>query len=386
MYSDGGPDHRVTYGSVQISLINLFLAGDYDMVLACRTPPCNSWKNPAERIMSILNLGFQSVGLMRQSLDEDVEKRLSSVSSMNQLRDLATKNQFIEGYIKDSVSPVKSLLYDVISRLKWKDTNLKGRPAASSEEISDLAETVCRIEPIDPFKTTQKDLKSKALYNRFVDTHCKVRHYMFSVKKCGLSTCGICKPPRLPADKFEALSHLPDPMPGDGERFKSFDEVYNTQTTENFRPSLKKGNISDAGMPFSPSSQYGKNVNMVVICSQCEKPRVLYCKTVVRNNARVELQQTLADLEYSCGSSFVDVECEDTHILKRVFVRRNLKCNDPVEFAYFSSGFENVCYYCGNSECNEGEGFYPMCEDCQNEGKQFFPRRKRMTASAKQKH
>ena len=58
IYSDGGPDHRVTYGSVQLSLINVFLQGDFNMVVAVRTPTCNSWKNPAERIMSVLNLGF----------------------------------------------------------------------------------------------------------------------------------------------------------------------------------------------------------------------------------------------------------------------------------------------------------------------------------------
>lgn len=46
IYSDGGPDHRVTYGSVQLSLINVFLQGDFDMIVAVRTPPCKSWEKP----------------------------------------------------------------------------------------------------------------------------------------------------------------------------------------------------------------------------------------------------------------------------------------------------------------------------------------------------
>ncbi|CAB4420652.1 unnamed protein product [Rhizophagus irregularis] len=58
IYTDGGPDHRVTYGSVQISLICLFLCGDFDMLIALRTAPHQSWTNPAERIMSILNLAL----------------------------------------------------------------------------------------------------------------------------------------------------------------------------------------------------------------------------------------------------------------------------------------------------------------------------------------
>ncbi|GET65113.1 hypothetical protein GLOIN_2v1767477 [Rhizophagus irregularis DAOM 181602=DAOM 197198] len=64
IYTDGGPDHRVTYGSVQISLICLFLCEDFDMLIALRTALHQSWTNPAERIMSILNLALQGVALM----------------------------------------------------------------------------------------------------------------------------------------------------------------------------------------------------------------------------------------------------------------------------------------------------------------------------------
>lgn len=64
LYSDGGPVHRLTYLSVQLSLIALFLKLDLDYPCAARTAPCHSWRNPAERVMSIVNLGLQCVGLM----------------------------------------------------------------------------------------------------------------------------------------------------------------------------------------------------------------------------------------------------------------------------------------------------------------------------------
>ena len=70
IYTDGGPDHRVNFLSVQIALICLFLREDRDMVLAVRTPPYNSWKDPAERVMSLLNLGLPAVGLMRQEITD----------------------------------------------------------------------------------------------------------------------------------------------------------------------------------------------------------------------------------------------------------------------------------------------------------------------------
>ena len=63
LYCDGGPDHRLTYLSVQLStsMISLFLKLDLDFLCACCTAPFNSWRNLVERMMLILNLGFQSV-------------------------------------------------------------------------------------------------------------------------------------------------------------------------------------------------------------------------------------------------------------------------------------------------------------------------------------
>ena len=42
LYTDGGPDHRTTFGSVQISLLCLFLRGDFDMLIALQTAPYHS--------------------------------------------------------------------------------------------------------------------------------------------------------------------------------------------------------------------------------------------------------------------------------------------------------------------------------------------------------
>ena len=42
LYSDGGPDHRLTYLSVQLSLISVFVNLDLDMLIAARTAPGHS--------------------------------------------------------------------------------------------------------------------------------------------------------------------------------------------------------------------------------------------------------------------------------------------------------------------------------------------------------
>ena len=41
-----------------------------------------------------------------------------------------------------------------------------------------------------------------------------------------------------------------------------------------------------------------------------------------------------------------------TSVEKPPVVREGIKCNSPVEFAYyFSKKFKNVCAHCGNDDC-----------------------------------
>ena len=50
--SDGGPDHKLGYGSVQISMIALFSKLNLDVLICMQMCPYQSWTNPAERVMS----------------------------------------------------------------------------------------------------------------------------------------------------------------------------------------------------------------------------------------------------------------------------------------------------------------------------------------------
>ena len=77
LYTDRDPEHRLSFGCVQMHLITLFLENNLDMLVAVRTPVF-SWKNPTERIKSALNLGFQSVGLVRQP-SPSIEQQLKTL-------------------------------------------------------------------------------------------------------------------------------------------------------------------------------------------------------------------------------------------------------------------------------------------------------------------
>ena len=91
VYSSRGLDHLLTYLSIKLSLISLFLKIDLNFLCACRTAPYHSWRNPAERVMSIIDLGLQCIGLMRKMLDE-VEASLARCINLSQLLGVAEKN------------------------------------------------------------------------------------------------------------------------------------------------------------------------------------------------------------------------------------------------------------------------------------------------------
>ena len=82
VYSDGGPNHRLTYISVQVFLIALFLLLDLDFLCAARTAPVHSWHNAVERVMPTLNLGLQCVGLMQERAMKTSRRKLQLVLAL----------------------------------------------------------------------------------------------------------------------------------------------------------------------------------------------------------------------------------------------------------------------------------------------------------------
>jgi len=58
LYTDGGPDQQLTFIAVKLSLISVFLQLDLDYLCVARTAPYHSWRNPEERVMSVINLGL----------------------------------------------------------------------------------------------------------------------------------------------------------------------------------------------------------------------------------------------------------------------------------------------------------------------------------------
>ena len=375
LYTDGGPDHRSTNPTVKIALICLFLHLDLDFICAIRTPPYNSWKNPAERIMSILNLALQGAGIARNATS--YEDRLKACSSMKQIRELAEKIPDVKAAVLDSVEDSKILLYSLFDRLKLKGEPFNHFCPASDIEIQSLWEEIKKVDDtMTVLDTTTKALLSRRKLQDFIQSHCNSRHYMFSVKKCFQPSCTVCKPPRLPADVVHSLHHIPDPVPL-GEHYRNFTDLYGTDTTEQYRPSLTKNSTKSHGMPFSPTAQYAKNVGTVMQCCECSKWRLLYSKSVVKRNQKTELEILLEDIHYVCGNTLTEIDC-DNAILDGIYARINLSCTTPIEIPYYSAGNDPICYFCGTEDGLRDQcDTYPICILCFAEAKRPPLNRKR---------
>lgn len=346
------------YISVQLSLIAIFLNLDLDFLCAGRTAPCHSWSNPVERIMAILNLGMQCVGLMRQEMPEELEKEAKKCNSMADLQRIAQNKPELVAASSDSISPVKILLSDVFHRLELKSKKFQVVSSATPAEIDDFWTAVLSIDDASDMYTKKTVADSPQLKN-FLDHCCRIRLYSFGIKKSGSPTCSICKPVRLPPDVFATLHHLLDPILGSEGHFLPFQDVFGTSISEKYRPSLirKKSAVT-------PLLQHAKNANVLLQCDECGKWRLVYSLKKLTTVQHNQLMATLEGMSFSCGAPLEDLDLPDG--LPVVFVKE-LSCSDPTEKLHYSVGHEAICYYCGTEQEmieEETDVYYPVCCAC----------------------
>ena len=121
LYPDGGPDHRLTYGSVQVSLLCLFIRFNLNLLIAVRTAPGNSWTNLAERVMPVLKLALQNVALERSKMSPQMESLMKSEHTMADVRSTAQRFPQMKTEFKESMEKVINLL-----NLRFRRMSLEG--------------------------------------------------------------------------------------------------------------------------------------------------------------------------------------------------------------------------------------------------------------------
>uniref|UniRef100_A0A7M5XB11 Uncharacterized protein n=2 Tax=Clytia hemisphaerica TaxID=252671 RepID=A0A7M5XB11_9CNID len=143
------------------------------MLIALRTAPSNSSANPVERIMSIVNIGLQGIGVMRQKMSDEFEKAVSKASSVKEVRE-TLKSDELRDEMKQSRAFPKELLNNQMKRLSLKDKDFQVFNPVNEASIDQLWEKCQEIDPdLQRNKTTKKDLKNLDSLKNFLKTHCK---------------------------------------------------------------------------------------------------------------------------------------------------------------------------------------------------------------------
>ena len=144
--------------------------------------------------------------------------------------------------------------------------------------------------------------------------------------------------------------------------------MYGTAAIEVHRPSLASSTNKSHGIPFIPSAQTANNVQEVIKCTECEKPRVLYAARKLPAIEKIKLRQLIEPLHYSCGASWQELQDTEPidNILQKVFAKANATCPSCVEVPYYTCGsFEDVCHHCrSNEDLSFMLDFYPYCPRC----------------------
>ena len=216
----------------------------------------------------------------------------------------------------------------------------------------------------------------------------------YKIKKC--DSCWYCSinPPRLHENIFQSLNFVPYPEVENGS-YKSFDDTYGKETSEQYRPSLaSKPQKTERDKKFKSFFTAAK-VRGYLICSECGKRRVVYSSATLLQRERIQLQRTQEELHYTCGAAAFPGSHD---LFDKLVVKEGMSCSTPIETTYYTgsgaSRFEDICYYCGdneiledNDEIDELKAQYgivrPICESCFAKGLRPNVRNKIMVGQGK---
>ena len=304
--SNGGPDHQVTFGSVEVASLALFRSLDLDMLICVRTCPYQSWQNIAERVMSTLNLALQNVSFERSAMSAEYEKAVKNKNTLTDIRQVISKDSGLEAAVQDSLAPPLALVGHRFMSMKIKDNCVKIGVPATEQNIDEIFQNVLFIDPSIPRADhTAKGLQNSKSLHKFLKNHAHCSHYVFQIKKCEDSSCFYCleHPIWLPREDFSKLSFLPLPLiDATKEHYQKFDMVYGTLPSED-RPSY-------VATPSQESKDNDKNSSLLVCakmraciqCGECHKARCIYSQCRLNLQESNEIGWIKETDIYTCGS------------------------------------------------------------------------------------
>lgn len=164
-FTDGGGDQRNTLESVKYASICIFKELNLDVLIIARCAPGQSWTNPAERIMSILNIGLPNCSLKRESMDKESEDAIKTCNSMASIREKTKAKPELKRTWKKSIQSVQQVVSEKFGRLALKDEPVTVLEPLPELEIDVLQRHLRELFPgMDLDKLQQFHLQRAALH------------------------------------------------------------------------------------------------------------------------------------------------------------------------------------------------------------------------------
>ncbi|POG58110.1 hypothetical protein GLOIN_2v1848933 [Rhizophagus irregularis DAOM 181602=DAOM 197198] len=236
------------------------------------------------------------------------ERRHGTILYMPLALSVRDLREIITGRLKINYNdPLPSTIYipsDEWIRLQFCPTNATTtRSMHHTSQFNVKFKSICDIDPTLTIKeTTQAQIRHHSALIKFMDAHCRTRAYSFQIKKCNNITCSYCKPIHLPSSVFNNLNFLPDPIPSrdNTDHYMPFQNVYGTETTEEYRPTYMQSQAN--AEPIPKSILIGGKIRGYIDCEDCRKRRCVYSDRSMSREEQEDYQQALDSYSYSCGA------------------------------------------------------------------------------------
>ena len=149
-----GPDSSFSYS----------LSRKLDAFTSLQTAPYNSFKNPVELKMSLLNFVWQGIGIMRNEIT-NFEQKLKNCNGLNAIRSLADKFPELKQEFLDSVESSKCLLIEMVYRIHTSAGDVFSFDSDINYELGQLENELKKIQP--DFKMDEMIQKKKVCLSDF---------------------------------------------------------------------------------------------------------------------------------------------------------------------------------------------------------------------------
>lgn len=404
--TDGGPDRNPQFTSVKLAYTALALVLGIPKLVLMRTAAGQSFTNPVERCMSLVNLGLQGIATSRALCEPDTEAKLKNCGSMKDIRIAleAADSGSAEGqgiHTQRFAESMKHAVETVREALRYLEWSGKRVILTDTDVSAEMAELVSKLKEVDSsfnanLHTNKDGLQSCTALAEFMLQHTKSSLYVFQflqdppAKQPVLPLADAVDDQGTPQQQQQltqqhAVTWLPAPVP-------VAKLAPGLQATAN---ALVKAGSSGTYAPFAVVKMYapdwshapsgnGKqtraaaekaakrkmspaiNIRELVICQECSRPRAVHC-TITLKKLQAQLPEDTSatyvqeqldivrndDCVYVCGSALFPAEHS---LCKWVTCNTALSCAEPMETTLYSIGTtvavklgwgKNMCSACG---------------------------------------